>query len=479
MSVKSNKWGGYVRVSDTHGRREASESRKQQRERFEKWAEFAGVTLAAVEEDLDVSGGKAVEDRKIAKLVRRCERQELDGIVTRRVDRMGRDAAEVTALAKRMRECGAALVGIEDGVDTRTESGTLVLNILAGIAEHELERIRSTWATYQRRAHEAGKRVGAAPRGYSREAGKLIPNEEAASVRRVFELRAEGAPWSRVSEETGIPESSCQKIIGTRTYLGELHRQGLDTLTGTHEALVTEDLFYSANAQAGKRAPRSGESLSAKLLLAGLCRCSSCGYTMQANIDKRAKHPRAFYYCTGKSRKGGKCKAPAFVYADVLHERVEGIVLDYLSMPSGAIADALEASGRIERAEASVVEAQGAYDAIADNTRLAGRDKAHFDRLVDAAWTDLETSKLDLSEARSASALLDGLTGGDLAGYSKLTEIGDRRRVLGHLLDRIIVRRGDTPKATLFGTRVVWNGNVLAEPAEGFYRAPEIEVARL
>jgi DNA invertase Pin-like site-specific DNA recombinase len=476
-------WGGYVRVSDTHGKSEESKSRKDQRAQFAAWASYAGAEVKAIEEDLDVSGGKAVADRGIGKLVGLCEEGRLAGIVTRRVDRMGRDAAEITAMAKRMRECEAALVGLEDGVDSRSESGKLLLTILAGIAENELDRITATWAKFQRSAIERGVHVGSTPRGYSRDGeGRLVPNDEAGSVRNVFSMRADGSSWSAIAEATGIPESTCQKIARCRTYLGEINHQGFETVKGAHESIVTDELFYQANARAGRRVPRNVSTLSSTVLLSGLCRCAGCGYLMQVQVDKRASRPRPFYYCSGKARRidgkdkpARKCPAPAFAYAPTLDEHVSTVVGDYLSIPSGIIADALEASGRLERCEASVREAQTAYDVILANTRQAARDPEGYDRQCEAAWQDLEAAKLELGEARNASSIIDGLTGGDLAGWHSF-DLADKRRVLGHLLERVTVRRGKG--ALPWRSRIEWNTSVLVtewkdEAGHEWFRAPE------
>lgn len=65
---------GYIRVSDVGGRAgERFQSPEEQRQALEAWARLNGVTLGEVVTELDVSGARAPEERKIERLLRRVE----------------------------------------------------------------------------------------------------------------------------------------------------------------------------------------------------------------------------------------------------------------------------------------------------------------------------------------------------------------------------------------------------------------------
>jgi Resolvase, N terminal domain len=68
---------GYVRVSDVHGRNgDSFISPSVQRETIERLAAAKGLELGPIVEELDVSGGNKIEDRKLGELVQSIERGE-------------------------------------------------------------------------------------------------------------------------------------------------------------------------------------------------------------------------------------------------------------------------------------------------------------------------------------------------------------------------------------------------------------------
>jgi DNA invertase Pin-like site-specific DNA recombinase len=82
---------GYIRVSDVAGRNGSSLiSPTVQRETIERLALAKGLQLAEVVEELDVSGGKPIEERELGRLVRKVEQRESEGIVVWKLSRFSR-----------------------------------------------------------------------------------------------------------------------------------------------------------------------------------------------------------------------------------------------------------------------------------------------------------------------------------------------------------------------------------------------------
>src|SRR5687768_5051286 len=112
----------YVRVSRVGGREgERFISPRVQHELARKQADLLGVRVGLVVEELDVSGGKAPEDRELEQLLRRCEEDSSAGIITYRLDRFSRSTLDTLAAVKRLRDCGARLVTVDDRVDTASD----------------------------------------------------------------------------------------------------------------------------------------------------------------------------------------------------------------------------------------------------------------------------------------------------------------------------------------------------------------------
>jgi DNA invertase Pin-like site-specific DNA recombinase len=64
-----------------------------------------------------------------------------------------------------IRNARGRLVTVEDGVDSAKPGGRLLLTVLAGLAEEELEQRRNGWATARRQALKRGVHVGPSQAG--------------------------------------------------------------------------------------------------------------------------------------------------------------------------------------------------------------------------------------------------------------------------------------------------------------------------
>ncbi len=220
---------GYVRVSDPVGGREGDSfiSPRVQREKIEAWCRLHDVSLGEVVEGLDVGGGRAPEERKLERLLQRCEQGASAGIVCWRVDRFSRSAADTLQAVRRLQACGARLVGVDDSVDTDAPGGKLILTVLAGLAERRLDVTRENWRTARSEAAKRGVYVaGHAPTGYLRDGdGRLHPDPDAApAVLDAFKLRATGGSFQAVadllSDRGALPRAGLRKDGKTRTRWG-------------------------------------------------------------------------------------------------------------------------------------------------------------------------------------------------------------------------------------------------------------------
>lgn len=119
--------------------------------------------------DENVSGAKAVKDRALETLIRRVEDGVSDGIIVYKTSRFARNQLETLLAAKRLKDAGARLVGVADGVDTDQPAGKLVLSLFASMAENEYDELTKGWKASVDRAMGEGKHVACrAPRGYLR-----------------------------------------------------------------------------------------------------------------------------------------------------------------------------------------------------------------------------------------------------------------------------------------------------------------------
>jgi site-specific DNA recombinase len=342
----------YIRVSRVGGREgDAYRSPEIQRATIENWARSNDIELGRIVVEEDVPGSRAPEDRGLGELLRRAEEGASDGVMVYKIDRFGRDLADVAVNVKRLRDAGARLVGVSEGVDSSTDVGALIIAFLAGLGEYQLNMIRAGWARATAAAVEqSGIHITAgAPLGYLRADGgkrgdvrhgrltrprdpRLVRDPETAdAVREAFEMRAGGASHGDVVKHlrgAGCPitKSSVTAMLENRVYLGEARGPNGVTNADAHQALVSEDVFERVRARKGARQHRDG-SLTGQAMLGGVARCAGCGHKLrvQGSTNARTGEREASYVCAARYA-GGDCPAPAAARVKVVDEHVIGVL---------------------------------------------------------------------------------------------------------------------------------------------------------
>src|SRR5919109_4938558 len=179
MVMKSQTADGYIRVSRRAGREgESFISPEVQRKKIADWAKLHDGEIVRWWEEIDQSGAK-LERPMFQQALARCEAGETGGIVVARLDRFARSAVDALSSIRRPNEAGARLVSVEDNFDGSTPMGRFAIGILTLIAELELERIKSNWATAVSEAVGRGVHISARPPvGYQRDStGRLVRDE--------------------------------------------------------------------------------------------------------------------------------------------------------------------------------------------------------------------------------------------------------------------------------------------------------------
>ena len=87
--------------------------------------------------------------------------REGDKLVITKLDRLARSVLHLSNIADKLKENGIELVVIDQGIDTSTSMGKLMFNMLAAIAEFEMDLRRSRQAEGIAKALEKGIKFGA------------------------------------------------------------------------------------------------------------------------------------------------------------------------------------------------------------------------------------------------------------------------------------------------------------------------------
>ena len=173
-----------------------------QRAKCEAMALVKGWAGAVEYADEGVSGTKDETERAgLRDLLRAIASGTVNAVIIAGLDRLGRAAGLVLRIVDIIETSGAALVSCKESLDTSTPSGRFALTIFAAIAQLDRENIvERTTAGRNERGKIDGERGGRLPYGYVRAETIAIDHTAAATVRRMFAMRAAGATLTAIAD---------------------------------------------------------------------------------------------------------------------------------------------------------------------------------------------------------------------------------------------------------------------------------------
>jgi DNA invertase Pin-like site-specific DNA recombinase len=457
---------GYIRISRVGGRAgESYISASVQRDKIAGWAKLHDVTLGQVVVEEDVSGAKPVDERDLGALLKRVESGESAGIVTFKLSRFGRGALETLQAVDRIRSAGGRLVTVEDGVDSAKPGGRLLLTVLAGLAEEELEQRRSGWATARRRALERGVHVGPTPVGYRRRGdGRLEEDPLAAPfIAGAFSRGGEGESWGAIArylaENNVLPlERKGRKsvawsrpgvvsMIRSRVYRGELWDGDELVCKEAHKPIVSEDWWKLA--QLGGIGPlyvKDG-SIAAQGLLTSIVYCAACEHRLSLTGSTAKNGERvASYFCRIHHAGTGGCPEPAVASTRTLDPFVEGLFLKALADPKSKLVKAHEVGARITETAERTKQAEEELDTFLATGLASVLGPERYRKEVERRQEGVRAAMREFDEAMRANLILgqeSSRTPEQLVKDWPTLEMDAKRRVIRAYIERVTVVKAD------------------------------------
>ena len=435
---------------------EATISIDEQRRDIRRWADAAGVALAAEVVEQNVSGSKPWRERELGEAIAACELGEAAGIVVAWQDRLSRENGLATSeVWEALKKAGARLVCAAEGLDTATGDPEMLFTIKAAIAREQWKRYRANWERAQRSANERGVPNGRASIGYRKRKGQPLEIDKrgAAKVVDAMERRAAGESFSSIGRRYGWAHSTTSQIISNDVYLGIVRCGDLVT-DNAHPAIVSRELFEAANAARTKQPVPPGETTRDRLLL-GIVHRAGCGKTL-----KQVRRPRAdgtfavSYYC--KDAASSPCPERAFVHCDQLDSFVADWFRNALRTTPRMI-DVVAADQELEKAQRERDKAEAELTKFVETA--SALEPLLFQRGIAARQERLDNARAKVQEASARTTRIPA--GGSLFDLWDRYTPPARRDVLLGFLDRIDVRRGAS--SDLVGNiRIVWADGTVA-----------------
>jgi DNA invertase Pin-like site-specific DNA recombinase len=132
-----------------------------------------------------------------------------DAIVVVGIDRLGRNAAEVMATIRDLRDRNIVLRSLREGIDTANATGRMVAGVLASLAELELELGRERRAAAREARRARGQSIGR-PRA-------LDKSKSALALR----MHANGESASTIADTLGVSRATVYRVLAEQTAEGD------------------------------------------------------------------------------------------------------------------------------------------------------------------------------------------------------------------------------------------------------------------
>ncbi|WP_060713587.1 recombinase family protein [Pseudonocardia sp. HH130629-09] len=164
---------------------DATMSPERQRQACERYCQERGWSVVGIAEDLDTSGAVDPLKRVGAGPWLRDRLDEFDVIVAWKLDRVGRNARDMSSLVNFLTDHDKTLATVQDAIDIATPVGRMLVYILATLAEMELTSISDRNTASSQYLIRSGRwRGGVLPAGYRSEQNPegsglvLIPDKQ-------------------------------------------------------------------------------------------------------------------------------------------------------------------------------------------------------------------------------------------------------------------------------------------------------------
>ncbi|MCM1236045.1 MAG: recombinase family protein [Ruminococcus flavefaciens] len=422
----------YIRVSSE--RQVQGYSLEGQKRYLKEWAEFEGMTVTEIYVEPGKSG-KSISGREVFQRMLddiSTGRIDIDYVLVFKLSRFGRNAKDILNSLTYIKKYGVNLICKEDGLDSSTAMGRMMITILGAVAEMERENILvQTMLGREEKAKQGGWNGGFPPYGYERVNGKLVVVEdEARIVRLIFDKYVnEGMGFMAIStylNRQGITRRvppnvknerfsdwavhNIKRVVDNPIYTGRVvfGRLRQERKDGTeneymrvksedyimsdeisHEPIITDELFREAQMRRKEASQISGWKLVGREpshLLSSILKCPMCGSSMYTDIKKwtnkdGTKRQKVYYEC-GHHRvsKGGQCRKNS-IPAEWIEAEVVGYTKLLVRNPKFAEDIQKQIGQKVDVSEIDAEE--GSY-----RRRLNGleRSKANLERDIDGIF---------------------------------------------------------------------------------------------
>ncbi len=262
--------------------------------------------------DEGISGTQSQTRPEFQRMMRMCERREIDLIIVKSMSRFARNVKESLEYVRKLKSLGVGVIFEKEGINTLSIGDEMLLNTFSAIAQEESQAISQHIRMSITKRMESGDYVDSnAPYGFRLIDKRLSVYEpEAEIVRMIFQMYLSGCSTSEIARELTekkIPTKNGKEkwrstkiayMLSNERYVGDCKYQKTFRSTtvpfkqmknrgdedmyyasGTHDAFIDRETFEKAQALLDKRKSQYSKAPVGLNVypLTSKIRCAECG----------------------------------------------------------------------------------------------------------------------------------------------------------------------------------------------------------
>jgi DNA invertase Pin-like site-specific DNA recombinase len=342
-SLSKNKLrvAAYARVSTDS--EEQLVSLKAQREHYETYIksnpewEFAGLYY-----DEGISGTKKEKRPELLRMIRDCENNKIDFVITKSISRFARNTTDCLELVRHLIDIGVNIYFEKENLNTGTMESELMLSILSGFAAEESASIsqNSKWSI-NKRFQNGTYIIGSPPYGYANVNGEMIVvHKEAEVVKRIFAECLSGKGGSTIAKGLNLDKIPARRgnhwssstvidMLRNEKYKGDALFQKTYTDSNFnrynnngekdqfyckdhHEPIVSKEVFSKVQKLITERAKNHRKAVNKNVyqnryVLSGRIICGECGCKFKRRTNYSVGRSYIAWSCTGHIEDKNSC----------------------------------------------------------------------------------------------------------------------------------------------------------------------------
>lgn len=345
QAVETKRVAVYARVSTTE-QAEEGYSIDEQTRILNEWCNENGYVVYKEYVDRGISGKSVSARPALQQLLMDAKKKEFDIVVVWKMNRLARNILDLLKIVNLLEQKNIAFRSFSERYETATPSGKLQFHMMAAIAEFERGNIAENVKMGMLARAKEGSWNGGKVLGYDtveisgenkkRRQSKLVINEnEAQTVRRIFELYTKGHGYKSIantvnkeghrSKKGGLfAINTIKTILSNPVYIGFIRynvrrdwnskrRNNINPdpvlVKGRHESIISNEIWERTQSLLKSRSNRPNRIHSGEFPLTGILKCPACGAGMvlgrTTNRTKDgSKRVLEYYVCGAWKNKG-------------------------------------------------------------------------------------------------------------------------------------------------------------------------------